>query len=260
MIKNLKIYKSMIHISFKSMSMYRTTTFLVLIFGIIFTFIDVITTLIFFQYTDHLAGYSFFEVLLIIGIYDSVQNLYQIFFINAHEDLSDKVIEGELDYDLLRPINTNFYINYRTIDIPSIFNLIVSIIIIIYSTLHINLSYLDYISVILILIVGTILYSYINQLIVNLCFWIEKPGILLGVPEYLFDLVSRPSGIYPKYISFVLTFIIPMFLITNSSVYAIKNDYPYTIIFFILLIYIILFKLIINYQWRKGILKYNSTN
>ncbi|MEK4554386.1 ABC transporter permease [Jeotgalicoccus sp. FSL K6-3177] len=258
--RKLHVYLYLLKISFKTLTHYRMTTFLVVAFGFLFTFIDVLSTIVFFQFTEELGGFNFYEVMYILGVYNFIQYSYQLFFINSHEELADKIIEGELDYDLIRPIDSNFLINFRSLDIPSLINFILPISIIIFSILNIEYTFIDFYGAIILIFFGTILYYYINQVIVNLCFWIEKPGMILGIPEYLLDIASRPASIYPKYISFALTFVMPMFVITNSSVIAINSSALYIYLSIFLLVYIIIFRYISNKQWKYGLKKYLSTN
>lgn len=239
---------------------YRFTSLLVIIFGSLFTITELIVTLIYFNYSDQIAGYTKYEFLLLIASFSIIGTLYEVLFINAHEDLSDKIIEGEMDYDLIRPVDAQFYNNLSKIEIPSLINLILPMILIGISLTRIQIEKSIYfVYYVLFIILGVYLYYLLNQLFVSLSFWIEKPGKILGIPEYLFEMANKPRMIFPRIWQLLFAWVIPVISTSNIALEVLtgqldlKNLLAY-------LLSITCFTILVRVQWKLGLKRYVSAN
>lgn len=236
------------------------TSFLVIVFGTLFTAVEVITTLVFFQFTDTIAGFTIYEFLALTSTFELIGTAYQILFINAHENLSDKILDGELDYDLIRPVSSLFFNNVRQIEISSIINLIVPVSILIYSIVQMGggtlsgiIGYAAFVAA------GVYFYYLLNQFFVSLSFWVERPGRLLGVPEYVFDLAAKPRGVYPRIWQVIFAWIIPVVTATNLPVDILKGNFSFAQLLVYLAV-ITMFTVIVRIEWKLGIRRYTSAN
>lgn len=246
--------------SFAVFTAYRLTSIFVIVFGSLFSIIELVTTLVYFQFTDRIAGYTLNQFLLLIASFSFISNLYQFLFIAAHEQMADKIIDGKLDYDFIRPLDSQLYNSLSAFDIGSSINLVIPLILIIYSIDKTGgTGVLRCLFFTLFLLVGTFAYYLINQFFVSLSFWIERPGKLLGIPEYLFDLASRPRAVYPKVLQIIFAWILPIISATNLPVQILTGRV--TIIeISTYLIAISLLALIVRIQWKQGVKRYQSAN
>lgn len=157
-----------------------------------------------------MSGFSFEQYELMIVSLASITYTYQFLFIGAHEALAEDIIEGDLDYIFLRPINSYFYYALRRLDFPSLIYLIVYIPVTIYLLVKFDLTPLDWLLVALFYVVGVLFVFAMNQLVIEVSFWKDTMTALNGVPEYLIDSANRPAKIYPKFIRMFLVNVIPV--------------------------------------------------
>ena len=255
----IALIKDSFILSLKKMLIYRTTI-IIFIFSSIFLIAEGIGVYVIFEYTDSVVGWDRNQMLFLLATSTLISDLYQFIFINQHEELGENIVEGELDYILLRPINPMVLSSIKYFDIPSFINMILPLSMVIYivNNEKILLSFFNIIGYIIYVILGTIQYYCINQIFVSLSFFYEKADSATGIPEYLFDFASKPRSMYPKYIQILMGYIIPFLLMSNIPVEIIFGYAEFGILFWSLLITLILF-IIAKIQWNAGIKKYQSS-
>ena len=62
------------------------------------------------------------QVVLLIGASNFIQQIYQAFFLVNCTNLSELVRTGKMDFLLLLPVNTRFVVSLRQVDLPSFAN------------------------------------------------------------------------------------------------------------------------------------------
>ncbi|MFT8872355.1 MAG: ABC-2 family transporter protein [Sporolactobacillus sp.] len=239
---------------------YRMTSLFVIVFGSLFSVIEIVTVLVYYQFTDDIAGYSLPQFLLVIASFECISNLYQFLFVSAHEQMADKIIGGELDYDFIRPVDSQLYNSLSGFDLASGINLIIPIVLLIYAVPRAgHHDWLQGVCFVLFLLIGTFMYYLMNQLFVALSFWVERPGKLLGIPEYLFDLASRPRSVYPRVLQLLFAWILPIVASTNLPVDVLRGQMgaAETIAY---LTGIAVLAALVRLQWKCGIARYQSAN
>src|SRR5438128_416183 len=64
-----------------------------------------------YSHTDTIAGWTRWQVVLLVGASHFIQQLFQAFFLTNCVNLSELVRTGKLDFMLLLPINTRFLVS-----------------------------------------------------------------------------------------------------------------------------------------------------
>src|ERR1044072_1953753 len=78
-------------------------------FGLQLAFFNVI-----YSHTDSIAGWSRWEVVLLVGASHFIQQLFQAFFLTNCVNLSELVRTGKLDFMLLLPVKHRLLLSLRT--------------------------------------------------------------------------------------------------------------------------------------------------
>lgn len=254
-----KLYKIFISHSLQETLIYRSTSAFIVIFGVLFFAIELVSGMIYFEYTDLILGWTKYDYYMLICTSYIIQCGYQTLFSSAHESLSEKIIEGELDYIFIRPVNSFLYYIFYRIDLPSTINLAIAIIIQVILMGRGNYSIFQVISFVIFIIFGIWFLFLFNQIVVMVSFWKEKSSKLMGMPEYFVDASTRPKDVYPGIVKFLLIWIIPIFTTINGPVDILKKDYDLTA-FLWYFVYLAVFSFITYWMWLKGLKKYISAN
>jgi len=104
-------------------------------FALQLTFITVI-----YSHTDHIGDWTQWQVILLIGTSNFIQQLFTAFFLSNLVQLSELIRTGRLDFMLLLPINTRFVISLRQIDLGGFVNAGFALSVIFYAGHHLHLS------------------------------------------------------------------------------------------------------------------------
>lgn len=236
--------------------------FIIELLAMIGTFIGSIFILsLFFNHGNNLGGWTWEEALIVQGIYTFLDGITNSWLRPNLREIVNYVREGTLDFVLLKPINSQFWVSCRTISpsgIPEIF-LGLSVVIWSLNTIgnSINFSIILFFSCML-LASSIILYS-IWFLIAATTIWFVKTWNATEVLRALLASGRYPINAYPPTFRFIFIFIIPItFLTTVPSEIILEksNGYMLYIGIFVALIFFILSKKF----WEFALSHYTSAS
>src|SRR5262245_32894686 len=81
-------------------------------FGLQLTFISVL-----YLHTDQIGSWTKWQVVMLIGASQFIQQCFQAFFLINCTNLSELVRTGKLDFLLLLPVNTRFVVSLRQVEL-----------------------------------------------------------------------------------------------------------------------------------------------
>lgn len=248
-------------ISIKKFLIYRTTSLLILVFSTFFLITELLSIEILYTLVNEIGGYSREKMIILLSLTNIITSLYEFIFIDQHEELAYQIIDGELDYTLLRPVNSLLASSVKSFDLASLFNLIIPIILmkVALGNEEIVLNLTKIIATIIFIANGVIQYYLINQLIANFSFKLEKSNKLMGISEYFVDFATKPRSIFPSPIQFVFKYIIPMFLISQLPLDILYGDVTLKDTIFSIVYTAVLFALT-SYTWKRAVSYYQSAS
>ena len=71
-----------------------------------------------FSQTTTVGTWTVWQVVLLTGTSNFIQQIYQAFFLVNCTNLSELVRTGKMDFLLLLPVNTRFVVSTRQVDLP----------------------------------------------------------------------------------------------------------------------------------------------
>ena len=99
-------------------------------FGLQLSFVSVI-----FTQTETVGSWTKWQMVLLVGASNFIQQLYQAFFLTNCTNLSELVRTGKLDFLLLLPVNTRFLISLRVVDLGAFVNALFAVCVMLYAAL-----------------------------------------------------------------------------------------------------------------------------
>ena len=255
---NMKIYKAMLSNSIQRILIYRTTSILIVVFGLLFYFIEMFSGTVYFSYTDNILGWTKWDYFSLITTATIIRYGYTFFFIWG-SDLSYNIIQGKLDYTLLRPLNSFWYYAFYMADFPSLINVILGIIVQGWIISRQHVGFFQVIMYILFVIIGIwfhfLMFNFSNMI----SFWVDKAEQILWIPETLSETSSQPASIYPKWIRCFLMWLLPILTSFNLPIDIIRGKVNMVnMLWYVGLVAVFT---IANYRiWHAGLKKYQSSN
>lgn len=215
----MKLYFNYLKLHLKSLLEYKTSLILSIITQVMafFSFTFVIISM--FDKFGNIKGFNIYEVLFTFSIINFGYAINEV-FARGVDRFDDLIITGDFDRILLRPVNILTQVIGFKIQYTKMVRIIYSFITLIYSIIHLNVSWNIYkvITILFMILSSIAIYFSIFLITASYCF-ITVQG--LEVRNVLTDggknIAQYPMGIFPKSVLKFFTFIIP---------YSLVNYYP----------------------------------
>jgi ABC-2 type transport system permease protein len=133
--------------------------------------------------------------------------------------------KGTLDFVLLRPINTQFLVSLREWRLLALFDMLLGFAVIGVAGARIELALGQFVAFVVALLAGLLTLYAVFLLFTSLMFW--SPGFLFTwVFNGLFQMARYPVGIYPGFLRLVLTWVVPIGVMTTVPALAFTGEAP----------------------------------
>ena len=144
--KYLKVYKNFLHTSFASELEYKTNILIDLVTAILSLLGSIFLLSIFFQSSSSIGGWEFEQALIIQGIYTILNGITNTWFNPNLTEIVKHIREGTLDFVLLKPIDSQFFISLKKVNPSGFLEIILGFFLLLYcikiNNIILNLSFL----------------------------------------------------------------------------------------------------------------------
>ena len=226
-------------------------------FALQLTFITVI-----YSHTDHIGDWTQWQVVLLIGTSNFIQQLFTTFFLSNLVQLSELIRTGRLDFMLLLPINTRFLISLRQIDLGGFVNGAFALSVVLYAghRLHLAVTAAQVLGYALLVCASLLVHYSLMTVLTSSSFWtVRAQGIVWGYYN-LFNIARLPDAAFRGAFKAFFTYALPMLLVANvpAKLLAQKLRTPQEMILLVAL-GVVLFG-ISEWVWRKSMRHYTSAS
>ena len=144
--KYFKVYSKFFYTSLASELEYKTNIIIDLITAFLSLIGSIFLLSIFLQNKGDIGGWKFEQALIIQGIYTILNGITNTWFNPNLTEIVKHIREGTLDFVLLKPIDSQFFISFKKINPSGFLEIILGIILLIYciniNEISINISFL----------------------------------------------------------------------------------------------------------------------
>ena len=182
-------------------------------FGLQLAFMTVL-----YGHTDQIAGWSRWEVVLLVGCNQFIQQLFHMLFVTNLSNLSELIRKGTLDLLLLQPVNTRFLISVKKFEIGNIANALMGLAVVFYALAQLGRtpSLAQWLGFVVVCVAGLSVHYSLMFLLACISFWtVRAQGIVWGYYN-LFNIARLPAEAFPRgAYRAVFTWVLPMLLVSN---------------------------------------------
>jgi ABC-2 type transport system permease protein len=165
-----------------------------------------------FSYTQTLGGWSPDEVLALVGVYFLVGGIIGLVIQPSMEELITSVREGTLDFTLTKPEDAQLLVSLRTVDIWESLDVLMGAGVLITALVRLG-EHLGVAQALafgaMLFAGGVIIYSF-WIILATLSFWFVRVENILEVFQSMYEAGRWPISLYPGWLRFALTFIVPV--------------------------------------------------
>lgn len=167
--------------------------------------------------TQEVAGWNRWDMILLMGTNYTISQFFEAFFYDSCMRLIEVIRKGELDFDLVKPINTQFLVTFRASDYASAVNGLIGIAIVFFAVGHMPaaVGVKEVLLFSALVLNGIIIYYAILFSLSVWTFWIGRANNLMEL-YWQFGQFSRyPGEIYPWLLRGLLLTLMPMLVVSN---------------------------------------------
>lgn len=254
--KNLRLIKALVRIAFLESFSFRLDMLFGLLSSIIWMGIPIIFFKVIFLNVDKIVGWTFNECLLLVGIYTFIDGFMMGFLIRSMPKLEYDIREGSLDSILVKPLNSQLYYFFRSIDFTQFLNSLLGVGVIIYALTLVKFNWLQLVLALISCILGGIIYYSLWFIWVISAFWFPTN---FGRTDLFLSMITigrYPSVIYKGVGYFIFNFLLPFGLIaTPATVVLIRSNDEIMLLQLIVTIVFVALDVIL---WKLGVRKYDG--
>ena len=232
-----------------------------IIVDIIFYSVQYFFFSIIYSYVDTLGSFTREDVMVFLIVTFISDTIYMFLFSGNLFPLNRLVVQGDLDFVLLKPINSQFLVSFRYVKSYAIFSLIILLLMLLrQSHLHsAEIGVMNYIFFSMSFFCGLIIWYSLDFLIACLTFWFKNFTVGGWLSHEILKFSSRPDSIYTGFTRKLLFSLIPMALVSSVPTRMLLYGLNLKLLMYQIIISLG-FVLLTFWIWRRGLLRYESAS
>jgi ABC-2 type transport system permease protein len=217
-----------IQASFQEEAAYRSNFWIHLLHSLLSLGTGVLGVAILFGQVEEINGWSVDATLALFGVYLTITSLRSLFIgpsLDALAGMDGDVWSGRMDFHLIRPVDIQFLASLRRWRLFSVFDVLLGLGVLGFTMLRLGtaLTTFQVMAFIVSLAAGVLILYAILLFFAGMVFW--SPGVLFTwVFDGFLQLARYPVGLYPGWLRLVLTWIIPVGMITTIPAQALTGS------------------------------------
>ena len=204
-------------------------------------------------------GWSWEEATIVLGLFTLLQGFSATFLVPNLNRIVEQVEQGTLDFVLLKPISSQFWLSTRTVSPWGLPDLFFGIILIAYAGSQLGLKLTDYLTSLIPLSFGFVILYSLWFVLGATSIWFVKVYNVTEVLRGLLEAGRYPMVAYPAVYRFFFTFIVPVAFLTTVPANAMLGRGEFTWMFAAGILAVILFIFSVLF-WRFALRFYTSAS
>ncbi len=219
MLHYLKIWLATARYSIVRTLMFRGDFFVWSLVELFWMSVNLLTISVLYRHTDAIAGWSKYQMMLLVGTSLLIQRFLMGFFWSSIFEMGRNVRNGNFDFFLAQPGNIMFMATTRKLDPDGLINSVVAAGVVIYSARQLGLSpgAADVFLYGLMILCGLVIHYSILLLSVSLVFWLTSAQGVEGTYFTLTEFSRLPREAFTGIVTRVLfVWLLPVVVVSNT--------------------------------------------
>jgi ABC-2 type transport system permease protein len=180
---------------------------------------------VFYQHTTTLAGWSYYEAIMVVGMFQVFSGLIEALLRPNILAIIEHIRKGTLDFVLLKPVDSQFFVSTRQIVFWKLLDMLVGFAVVGYALmqLHIMPGPGTIALFVLMLVVGAVMLYSIWIGMITSAFWLVRVDNISELIYSFFEAGRFPVSVFKGVVRFVLTFVVPIAFMTTFPAAVLLN-------------------------------------
>lgn len=168
------------------------------------------------------GGWSYREAMVVVGLFTLVQGFIGAFLYPNLNKIAEAIRTGTMDFTLLKPIDAQFQVSARNVNIFPLTNIVIGLMVIGWALPGIPGVTSAGLLIGTLLVVAALMIVYaVWFLLTTTAFWFVKVENITELFNGLFRAGQFPVSVLPGWVRFFFTFVVPVAFITTVPAEAI---------------------------------------
>ena len=214
-----------------------------------------------FSYTETLGGWRPDEILALVGVYFLVGGLIGLIIQPGMEQFIESVRDGKLDFTLTKPADAQLIVSIRQVDIWRLIDIVLGLAVLAIALIQLGEKVGGWQAgafVLMLIAGGVIVYSFF-LILATLSFWLVRVENILMIFQSMYEAGRWPISLYPGWLRYGLTFIIPVAFATTVPAEALTGRLTWQTLLGAVVLAILLFA-VSRAFWRVGLRQYSGAS
>lgn len=215
--KYFRLFNAFFRVSVMSELAYRVNFFWQLFQSILSLAVSLIGLAVIFSYTNTLGGWHPSEILVLVGVYFLVGGMIGLIIQPSMEQLIESVRDGTLDFTLTKPEDAQLIVSIKRADIWRLIDIVLGLGVLVAALIWMG----EKVGIwqaglfILMLIAGAVIVYSFLLILATLSFWFVRVENILVIFQSIYEAGRWPVSLYPGWLRYGLTFVIPVAFATT---------------------------------------------
>jgi len=259
----LQLIRIFFQVSIQQEVAYRANFFTNLLYSVLNFGSGILGIFVIFGQVESVQGWSISSTAVVLGVYLLASAIRDLFIGPSLESLAGmdgEVWQGTFDFTLLKPVSIQFLASFRRWRPFVLLDLVLGLIVIGAGTagLDVDLWSANPLLFLLAFMSGCLVLYALLLFFTSMVFW--SPGFLFTwVFNDLFQMARYPVGLYPGLFKLLLTWIIPVGVITTIPAQALTGEIKLEILL-VSVLFSVALAILSSFFFRKAIRRYSSAS
>jgi viologen exporter family transport system permease protein len=214
-----------------------------------------------FTHTSELNGWTHSELLALLGVQAVMAGVIHSVIQPNMMRLTEEVRDGKLDHALTKPVDAQMLVSVREVQLWQAVDIPIGIVLIVVALVRLGggLGLVDTLAFGLALVLGAVLLYCFWLALATGSFWIVQMWFLPELFEGIFQTGRWPVGIYPDWLRFGITFLVPIAFAITVPAEAVTSRLDWQTLAFAALFTVAAFAFA-RWFWRFGLSRYSGAS
>lgn len=257
----LRLVLYFLQFSFSKAMVFRLDFFFRIGMDIIYYAVNILFYRVIYTHTALIGGWSEEQMMIFVGAFLLIDAISMALFSNNLIKISYFINRGDLDYYLIRPVSSLFFLSVRDFAVDSFVNLIMAIGILAVALVRYNgqLSSGLVLLFIILLLIGTYLRYLVRLVTIIPVFWLQSNHGLEMMFFHCARLLERPDAIFSGWFRIVITTVLPFGLMASFPARILFDGFQWGIVLQLLGVTVV-FNVFVLLFWHRGLRSYSSAS
>jgi ABC-2 type transport system permease protein len=183
----------------------------------------ILTIQLFFHNTGSIGGWGIYQILALLGIFNAIQGIIAFFLQPNMARLVGHIREGTLDYVLLKPVDSQFYVSFRHLVFWRLADVALGLGLTAFAVIRLGIrpTFTEWL-LFTVMFAASVIVVYSLWTCIMICsFWAVKVDNLSFLFQSFLETARYPVTVYRGLLRLLLTYVFPVAVITTIPAEAV---------------------------------------